>query len=136
MSDRLARNGLKLIPVTRATLLKEHGDEQGTCWDIELECGHRLAHHLRRQCAEIAPVRAGCRECTASSPPARQPPIQAGQRYGLLVAVESVPSTLSRPAWRFRCECGARHVATIENVRGGKTRSCGCMRRARAVGAR
>lgn len=50
---------------------------------------------------------------------------QPGERYGRLV----LESSEGMARWRCRCDCGAVHVAIVTDMRAGKTRSCGCLRR-------
>lgn len=58
------------------------------------------------------------------------PPMEAGQRYGRLVAIRfAEKSAHGRPRWLFLCDCGKEHVADAGNVRRGAAASCGCFRR-------
>ena len=51
-----------------------------------------------------------------------------GQRFGRLTVVELVGSTKSgKRKWLCRCDCGERTVSYTYNLRGGHTRSCGCL---------
>lgn len=62
--------------------------------------------------------------------------ISAGQRFGMLVAVEFAGVLESRgksrmrryPQWRFECDCGEKTVASVRDVLTGNTASCGCLR--------
>lgn len=50
------------------------------------------------------------------------------QRFGRLVAVESVGSNLTNGRqWLCACDCGASCVVPAGRLRAGKTRSCGCL---------
>ncbi len=52
-----------------------------------------------------------------------------GQRFGRLVVIRR-DETAPRGAglhWVCRCDCGREMVARGSNLRGGNTRSCGCM---------
>lgn len=53
-----------------------------------------------------------------------------GKRFNLLTAIEFVESRDKNAYWRFRCDCGALHVAAAHSVKRGDTKSCGCHRRA------
>lgn len=54
----------------------------------------------------------------------------SGQRYGRLVAIKRVGANKHHQViWRFRCNCGRWHLTTATNVRRGRTRSCGCLRK-------
>ncbi len=48
-----------------------------------------------------------------------------GQRFGRLVAVEY----LGKYRYRCACDCGAAHESSTGELRTGKTRSCGCLRK-------
>ena len=52
-----------------------------------------------------------------------------GHRYGRLVALEFVWTGSRRRHWLFACDCGTQIVAPLERVRGGVTKSCGCLRK-------
>jgi len=62
----------------------------------------------------------------------------AGNRYGMLVAVEREEPSPGRQGsmWRFACDCGQETVARLKDVRYGNTLSCGCMKspKGRALG--
>lgn len=54
--------------------------------------------------------------------------MNTGETYGRLTAVSEVARTDKYATWRFRCECGNELVARADNVAGGNTTSCGCVR--------
>lgn len=59
-----------------------------------------------------------------------------GQRFGRLTALslsERDASKENNHLWLFRCDCGNEKLARIKLVRGGKTRSCGCLAREAVV---
>ena len=53
---------------------------------------------------------------------------ECGKRYGRLRVVRR---SVRRPGvyWLCECDCGKEHEALGTNLRGGRTRSCGCSRR-------
>ncbi|MDD3157464.1 hypothetical protein [Anaeromusa sp.] len=51
----------------------------------------------------------------------------SGQKFGRLTAVQRVTKAGEKTKWLFSCECGKSHIATLNNVRSGKTLSCGCL---------
>lgn len=52
-----------------------------------------------------------------------------GQRFGRLVVVERVGSSLSREAtWRCLCDCGNERIICGSSLRRGGSKSCGCLR--------
>ena len=55
-----------------------------------------------------------------------------GQKFGYLTVVE--PARINnRFAWKCKCDCGEERVIESNNLRSGKTISCGC-KRAELVG--
>ena len=61
------------------------------------------------------------------------PAVTPGETYGrLTVLAEDVTSVRGRGGkrcWLCLCECGGTIVVQQSNLRGGRTRSCGCLRR-------
>lgn len=56
-----------------------------------------------------------------------------GQRFGRLVAVQTVSSSKGHIRWLCQCDCGREVSAFTDNLRRGHTRSCGCLQRELAV---
>lgn len=54
-----------------------------------------------------------------------------GRRFGWLVVAEYACSANAATYWRCRCDCGRQKVVRAYNLKGGTTRSCGCMREGR-----
>lgn len=54
-----------------------------------------------------------------------------GQRFGRLVVLEQAEPYRGEACWQCKCECGNNHVVRSSNLRGGKTKSCGCLARER-----
>ena len=53
-----------------------------------------------------------------------------GKRFGLLLVIGKASKRHKRrPEWRCQCDCGVEIVAQGNNLRSGKTTSCGCKRR-------
>lgn len=53
-----------------------------------------------------------------------------GQTFGKLTVLERDFSKNSKNVyWKCQCECGNTSLTTTKNLRSGKTRSCGCLRR-------
>lgn len=51
-----------------------------------------------------------------------------GQTFGRLTVIEQAP-TVHYSQWRCRCTCGGEKVVSAKMLRGGWTKSCGCLRR-------
>lgn len=51
-----------------------------------------------------------------------------GQRFGRLVAIGRLGAFQRRRSlWLCLCDCGKKHQATLDNLSGGRTKSCGCL---------
>ena len=56
-----------------------------------------------------------------------------GQRFGRLTALHPAEYIRGGTAWVCRCDCGREAVVRTDNLRYGRSRSCGCQRRAANV---
>jgi hypothetical protein len=64
------------------------------------------------------------------TPTSKREPTAAGQRYGRLVAVRFDHVDHRRyHCWLWQCDCGKTTIVAASTVRGGNTRSCGCLMR-------
>lgn len=52
----------------------------------------------------------------------------AGQTFGRLTVLSRAPSKLGLSMWLCRCDCGNTHIANGKLMKGGHTKSCGCLR--------
>ena len=50
-----------------------------------------------------------------------------GKRFGRLVVVGPYDKVKGQLRWECICDCGARHIAYGTSLKGGSTRSCGCL---------
>lgn len=93
--------------------------QKQTYWRCRCDCGHEK---LVRYSALTLGTSKSC-GCHGRTGPALQP----GQRFGSLVLVEhgTDPKT-GRRLWACRCDCGAMTWVRPDNLRHGRTRSCGC----------
>ena len=57
----------------------------------------------------------------------------AGQRFGKLTVLRPAEGIGTYTFWTCRCDCGQETVVRTSNLRGGRTKSCGCQRRTAAV---
>ena len=51
-----------------------------------------------------------------------------GQKYGKLTAIKLYHTTRNGAFWLCQCECGNTCVVSEDNLKTGKTNSCGCTR--------
>lgn len=57
-----------------------------------------------------------------------------GQKFGRLTVLEYKGPAKDRGAmWLCECECGNKPIVRANNLRSGKSRSCGCLARERAI---
>lgn len=52
----------------------------------------------------------------------------SGQRYGKLTVLHPAENIGACTAWLCRCDCGQETVVRTDNLRNGRTKSCGCQR--------
>ena len=52
----------------------------------------------------------------------------AGQRFGKLTVLAPAEKVGRYTAWLCRCECGREAVVATRKLRGGETKSCGCLK--------
>ena len=59
-----------------------------------------------------------------------------GKRFGKLVAIEYVEDFYTTPdglynlgGWLCECDCGNKKIVLAKNLKSGRTKSCGCIRR-------
>jgi hypothetical protein len=57
----------------------------------------------------------------------------AGKQFARLTAIEFVRNQAKAHLWLWQCECGNQHLATLQNVRRGAIKSCGCWQRERLL---
>lgn len=66
----------------------------------------------------------------------RKPQSLKGQRFGSLVVLSFISRNLhGLSKWLCECDCGCRMEAMYQNLKRGKTKSCGCMPRGRSAGS-
>ena len=57
-----------------------------------------------------------------------------GRRYGKLVAIKRAEKIHGRTAWECKCDCGNMHIVTTKQLKAGKCKSCGCLKREKKRG--
>ena len=55
----------------------------------------------------------------------------AGQRFGRLVAIQSIGYHNHKALWKCECDCGNFHTAAATHLQNRHTRSCGCLKNRR-----
>lgn len=53
----------------------------------------------------------------------------SGERFGNLIAVKSMGSNSNgNSMWLCKCDCGNESIVNSQNLKSGKTKSCGCLK--------
>jgi hypothetical protein len=98
-------------------------------WRCRCACGEEtvvLAESLRagrtRSC--------GCLRAEIARELSPRSPSLVGEVFGRLTVLARAESTdrARRASWRCRCACGQETIVQGHSLRGGRTRSCGCLR--------
>lgn len=55
-------------------------------------------------------------------------PIKPGDRFNMLEVIEPAGSRKQTRYWLCKCDCGNTHETSTKGLRGGHTKSCGCLR--------
>jgi hypothetical protein len=107
-------------------------------WRCRCACGKEtivLAHSLRtgltRSCGCLrAEISRTLIAVASTQRRPRGPRSLVGDVFGRLTVLARAESTdrARRPSWRCRCACGQETVVQGHSLRGGRTRSCGCLR--------
>jgi len=58
---------------------------------------------------------------------------ETGRRYGMLTVIGSAPSKGNNAMWFCKCDCGNTITVNAGNLRSGRTKSCGCFRKAKGA---
>lgn len=58
-----------------------------------------------------------------------QPLIIVGHRYNRLTVIGEVDRSGSKPRVMCRCDCGKKKLLLVQNVKSGRTKSCGCLQK-------
>lgn len=53
----------------------------------------------------------------------------SGRRFGRLVTIKYLPDAGRRGGWLCKCDCGSTMTTEGDNLRSGRTKSCGCLMR-------
>ena len=114
--DYLGEKLGRLTAVER--LPKEKGER--THYKCECECGNVTVISTRN----IATIKS-CGKCPDKISPKRKSNV--GEKYGSIKVLEMLYRYKNNSTYlRCKCDCGNEVVALANNVRSGKTKSCGC----------
>lgn len=113
------------------TLVRSVGAKLG--WAVRCECGRECTKHLGVMAAAITCGRECATPRTRRVPAERRIERHLGQRFGRLLVQEIVRRNGCNVRVRTLCDCGASHVAFLNNITAGVTTSCGCRNRESAA---
>ena len=90
------------------------------CWKCKCDCGNEIIV-IGTDLRTGRKTHCGCQSLNLKD--------ETGNKYGLLTVVERVKETTnSRHAkWKCQCECGNTTIVSGQDLRQGKTKSCGCL---------
>ena len=118
----------------KLTVLREKGrDKHGfVLWLCKCDCGTDVivsGHNLRsgntKSCKD--------QEKRAMRDPLSRKTNEVGNRYGRLIVLKEAGKNKSGSIlWLCKCDCGANTVVSGGNLRGGSTKSCGCLNKEKA----
>jgi hypothetical protein len=101
----------------------------------------RQSYELERRSTYTIAAELGCDDATVSRALrrfgikgrlGRPAAVKPGEVYGLLTVIaELAERDRGGRAFLCRCDCGSTRAVRAAELRAGKTRSCGCLRRAR-----
>jgi len=60
---------------------------------------------------------------------------ETGKRFGSLLVLTRAPSKSGGARWHCKCLCGAATIARGDNLRSGRTTTCGCAGRPKVIPA-
>lgn len=102
-------------------------------WRCQCDCGQQRTIRARHLVSGRAKS-CGCwskdlhREILLNDP--ISPPLDlVGKRFGRLLVVAREPSKHNRTRWLCVCDCDTQVITSGKNLRDGKKKSCGCLRR-------
>lgn len=114
----------------RLTVVRR-GENQGlhASWRCECECGNETlvrGSDLRKGSSRSC----GCLRQEVAREQGRERVIdETGNRYGRLTVLRRGPDQDKAATWTCRCDCGNECTTTGTRLRGGSTKSCGCLTR-------
>lgn len=102
-------------------------------WDCRCDCGKEVTV-LTNMLTAGKILSCGCLQREAAEAQAHD---LTGQRFGLWTVLRRAPLKQperngSKNGWLCRCDCGTERVLPARALTGGKSRSCGCDRTAKA----
>lgn len=109
------------------TVIKRSGSKNGQAmWRCQCDCGKTVAaihgSSLRRGLTKSC----GCGKALEMT----------GRRFGRLTVLSRNGSKNESALWRCRCDCGQEKTIRGDALRGGLTKSCGCLPRGSVPGQR
>lgn len=115
------------VPDSRITVLEKDINNKSkiTKWICKCECGNifsadgaKIRNGWTRSC--------GCLQKEITSERTRAD--LTGQQFGFLTAIRPIKKYGHSVLWECQCKCGNIKLATSNNLLGGQTLSCGCIK--------
>jgi hypothetical protein len=102
---------------------------QSTVWECKCDCG-------KTTFVTVANLRIGGTESCGCTRKGKKAVDLTGQRFGKLVAIRKTDERINGSiVWECKCDCGNTHLASVNQLRTGHVKSCGCARWKKVQGA-
>ena len=129
MDSLIGKRFNRLIVIER-DMSKPIGHGHSSYWKCQCDCGNVVSvSHSGLTTGKIQSC--GCLKSEKTTE--RQTLDLTNQRFGKLVALKNTNQLSSHHSyiWECKCDCGNIHYVSAENLRSGKTNSCGCQKKSR-----
>jgi hypothetical protein len=114
-----------LLTTSSEPCVPEGSDRKVPHVEVQCDCGTILS-------VPAARLRTGKRTTCGCSRPGRRKPIPVGTRYGRYVTTSDVyhrdDLMRGQSVVDVRCDCGTTRTVRVTLLRGGQTKSCGCLK--------
>jgi len=124
LNDLAGKRFGKLTVIRKADKSEYPSNLIGSAWLCQCDCGNTKV--VSRNNLMGGTKSCGC---LVHEPRERKPMDLTGQRFGRLIAVENVGKRNDKDTlWKCQCDCGNIITVPIGHLRGGHTKSCGCLK--------
>lgn len=112
----------------KLTVIEDSGRRRGECilWRCRCDCGGECLA-VRRQLISGAVASCGCAKQKRTVFVGAED--LTDRRFGKLTALRRVENDKNgKPRWMCQCDCGGTKAVAAQDLKNGRTRSCGCER--------
>ncbi|MGI6012649.1 MAG: hypothetical protein ACOX8H_14380 [Ruminococcus sp.] len=133
MANRKDLTGLRF---GKLTVIKRTEKRQNNywMWQCRCDCGGEILVNTRRLTRGTV-TDCGCvPKLTARNGSIAED--LTGKQFGNLTVIRRASNKKGRTCWQCRCSCGKMHTVSAHDLKSGKVKSCGCLRRRKEQGMR